>query len=68
LLHTPRGAVFSGNEVSTDTRSIEAEVRVKGKTVREQSLPFYWFVEDAGVASDSIYYCQYGGRGWRCLN
>ena len=68
LLHTPRGAIFSGNEVSTDTRSIEAEVRVKGKTVREQSLPFYWFVEDAGVASDSIYYCQYGGRGWRCLN
>lgn len=68
LLHTPRGAVFSGNEVSSDTRSIEAEVRVKGKTVKTQSLPFYWFVEDAGVASDSIYYCQYGGRGWRCLN
>lgn len=68
LLHTPRGAVFSGNEVSSDTRSIQAEVRVKGKTVRAQTLPFYWFVEDAGVASDSIYYCQYGGRGWRCLN
>ena len=68
LLHTPRGAVFSGNEVDSDTRSIQAEVRVKGKTVKAQTLPFYWFVEDAGVASDSIYYCKYGGRGWRCLN
>ena len=68
LLHTPRGAIFSATDVPTATRDLQAEVRVKGKTVTSQKLPYYWFVEDAGVASDSIYYCQYGGRGWKCLN
>lgn len=65
---TPQGTFFAstnGNE-----KTLIAQVRVKGKVIDNESqpLPYYWFIEDVGVMSDSIYYNPYGGRGWKCLN
>lgn len=68
--HTPQGIYFDSSSLMTDTRSIEAQVRVKGKVIdnNSQKLPFYWFMEHAGISSQSTYYNKYGGQGWKCLN
>lgn len=68
--YTPQGIYFDGSSLQTDTRTIEAQVRVKGKIVdpNSQKLPFYWFIEHVGITSESKYYNKYGGQGWKCLN
>ena len=68
--HTPQGIYFDATSLISDTRSIEAQVRVKGKVIDNdsQKLPFYWFVEHAGITSESTYYNKFGGQGWKCLN
>ena len=69
-LITPQGTFFDNSSLETDTKKIQAQVRVKGKVVdnNSQSLPFYWFVENVGITSQSDYYHKYGGQGWQCLN
>lgn len=68
--HTPRGIYFDNNSLPTDSKIIEAQVRVKGKVVdpQSQNLPFYWFKEDVSITQQSLYYNKYGGQGWKCLN
>ena len=68
--YTPQGIYFDVTSASSDTRILQAQVRVKGKVIdnNSQTLPFYWFIEHAGVTSDSKYYNKYGGQGWKCLN
>jgi hypothetical protein len=46
VLLTPKGYIFNANSAETDTRIIQAQVRVKGKTVdlNSQPLPIYWFI------------------------
>ena len=70
LLNTPKGYIFNDQSLDTDTRRIEAEVRIKGKTVnlKAQSLPFYWFVQNNTITAKSEKYNRYGGQGWECLN
>lgn len=67
---TLQGTYFDNNSLKSDTRSIKAQVRVKGKIAdaTSQNIPFYWFIEHAGITSDSQYYNKYGGQGWKCLN
>lgn len=68
--HTPQGIYFDSTSLISDTRSIEAQVRVKGKVIdnKSQQLPFYWFIEHVGITSESTYYNKFGGQGWKCLN
>lgn len=67
---TPKGTYFDDNDLPTDGRPLQAQVRVKGKNIDNESqrLSFYWFVENVGVTSSSTKYCSYGGQGWQCLN
>lgn len=68
--HTPQGTYFDNTSLISDIRSIEAQVRVKGKVIdnKSQQLPFYWFIEHVGITSESTYYNKFGGQGWKCLN
>ena len=68
--HTPQGIYFDSTSLISDTRNIEAQVRVKGKVIdnKSQQLPFYWFIEHVGITSESTYYNKFGGQGWKCLN
>ena len=68
LVLQPSKIVFV-NDQDAATKTIQAEVRIKGKAAdAAQKIKYYWFVEDSSVVTDSPFYCQYGGRGWRCLN
>jgi len=69
VLITPQGIYFDdSNEVTS--LNLEAEVRVKGKTMDRdsQQLKYYWFIENVGITHSSKEYCKYGGQGWKCLN
>lgn len=65
-----QGYIFTSSSLATDTRQIEAQVRVRTRAIdnSSQRLPFYWFIEDARITPNNMYYNQWGGRGWRCLN
>ena len=65
-----KGYIFNQGSLDTDTRTVQAEVRVKMRAIDNQSqnLPFYWFIENTNVVPGSTYYSQYGGQGWKCLN
>ena len=67
---TPQGVYFDNNDLDSATRTIKAQVRVKGKYINpdSQHLPYYWFVENNGITSMSEDYNNYGGQGWKCLN
>ena len=67
---TPKGTFFDDNDLDSDTREIQAQVRVKGKIVDKdsQQLKYYWFVEDIRTTTISEHFNKYGGAGWRCLN
>lgn len=67
---TPQGTFFDENDTDKSIRTIQAQVRVKGKVIdkNSQALDYYWFVENIGITSLSEYYCKYGGSGWKCLN
>ena len=70
VLITPKGYIFNKNSLSTDTREIQAQLRVKGKVVdaASQKIPFYWFIQNLSITSRSKGYSKYGGQGWQCLN
>lgn len=65
-----KGYIFNENSSSNETRPIQAQVRVLGKPIdnNSQFLPFYWFVKDVSITSSNQYYHKYGGQGWKCLN
>ena len=65
-----QGYIFTSSSLATDTRQIEAQVRVRTRAIdnSSQRLPFYWFIEDARITPNNMYYNQWGGRGWKCLN
>lgn len=65
-----KGYIFNKNSEEDDERTIQAIVRVLGKTVpnNSQGLRFYWFVRNVSVSTQSPYYTKYGGIGWKCLN
>ena len=67
---TPQGIYFDDNDLASATRTIQAQVRVKGKYINpiSQRLPYYWFIENNGITSLSEDYNVYGGQGWKCLN
>lgn len=69
-LITPQGTFFDDTSLAREEKKIQAQVKVKGKVVdnNSQNLPFYWFVENAGITSNNKYYNKYGGQGWKCLN
>lgn len=69
-LITPQGTFFDNNSLDSDVRTLQAQVRVKGKVIDNNSQPlsFYWFTENVGITSKSQYYNKYGGQGWKCLN
>lgn len=67
---TVKGTYFDDTDNDNDIRSIEAQVRVKGKIIDKssQQLFYYWFREDLTVTQSNQYYNKYGGQGWKCLN
>ena len=64
------GYIFNSNSNNNEERSIQAQVRVQGKAINNdsQKLTFYWFVQNISVTTGNPYYNQYGGIGWKCLN
>ena len=64
---TPLGGYFTEG---IDKLKLEADLRIRGKRVNysEQQVSFYWFVKDNRVDSNSPYFSEFGGPGWRCLN
>lgn len=69
-LITKKGIYFEENEAATAKRTIEAELKVKGKLISNdtKSIKYYWFKENNRINSASPFYSQYGGAGWECLN
>lgn len=67
---TPQGIYFDDNDLDSAIRTIQAQVRVKGKVIdnNSQQLTYYWFVENVGISTSSEEYNKYGGPGWKCLN
>lgn len=67
---TPQGTYFDNNDAPSATRTIRAQVRVKGKNVdnNSQDLQYYWFVENVAVTTNHPHYLKEGGRGWECKN
>lgn len=69
-LITKKGIYFEENEAATAKRSIETELKVKGRLINNdtKSIKYYWFKENNRINSASPFYNQYGGTGWECLN
>lgn len=69
-LVTPRGYIFTDTHDPSDTRTVEARLKVKGNEIElnTDNSFIYWFVENASINPQSVKYQQYGGQGWECLN
>ena len=67
---TPQGTYFDEQDLDTDTRALEAQIRIKGNAIDNdsQNVEYYWFRENNNITSKSEKYNQYGGSGWECLN
>ena len=67
---TPKGYIFTSENLDTDTRTLQAQLRAKGKIVdlKGQNVSVYWFVQNMMITSASKKYNRYGGQGWECLN
>lgn len=67
---TPQGTYFDDNDLDSATRTLQAQVKIKGKAIDNdsQSVQYYWFIENNNITNKSEYYNQYGGSGWKCLN
>lgn len=70
LLITKKGIYFEEDDAATVKKSIEAELKVKGKIVNNNTnaIKYYWFKENNKINSASPFYNQYGGAGWECIN
>lgn len=69
-IKAPQGTFFDNNDTDMAERVLEAQVKVKGKVVAEDSknIEYYWFKEDLRVLPTSKNYNPYGGAGWYCIN
>ena len=67
---TPQGIYFDNSDTNNATRTLQAQVRVKGKLVdkNSQSLEYYWFRENIGITTLHEKFNKYAGQGWECLN
>ena len=67
---TPQGTYFDENNLDSDTKTLEAQIRVKGENIdnNSQDIVYYWFRENNNITPNSEKYNQYGGTGWECLN
>ena len=67
---TPQGIYFDNTDAETASRTLQAQVRVKGKVVdkKSQMLEYYWFRENIGITTLSEKFNKYAGQGWECLN
>ena len=67
---TPQGIYFDNSDTDNTTRTLQAQVRVKGKLVdkNSQSLEYYWFRENIGITTLHEKFNKYAGQGWECLN
>ena len=65
-LLTPQDRYF--DNINTKDKTVQAQVRVKGKVVDNTDIQFYWFVESALIQANSPYYNSRGGVGWKCIN
>lgn len=70
VILTPQGTYFEEADELSSSRKLEAQVRIKGKNIdnNSQKLSYYWFIENVGVTVSSEKYCSHGGQGWQCLN
>lgn len=67
---TPQGAYFDKSHLGTEIKSLEGQVRIKGKVVNNNfnTLKYFWFIENTKVDIYHEKYNRYGGAGWACLN
>lgn len=67
---TPQGTYFDKTHLPEEKKTIEAQVRIKGRPIdnNSQSLKYYWFIENANINFMSEKYNRYGGSGWECIN
>lgn len=67
---TPQGTYFDNTHLDTDKKVIQAQVRIKGKAIDNdsQKLEYYWFIENTAITYMSEKYHRYGGPGWECIN
>lgn len=69
---TPQGIYFDDNNLDTDTKTIEAQIKIKGQNIdndsQKDSIEYYWFKENDSISSKSQKYHKIGGAGWECLN
>lgn len=67
-LTAARGYIFTADDLDTDVRTIQAELRLNEGGASSQNIPYYWFIEDSMITAASPEFNIYGGQGWRCLN
>ena len=67
---TPQGTYFDDNDLDSDIRTLQAQIRIKGNAIdnNSQLVKYYWFIENNNITNKSEKYNQYGGAGWECLN
>lgn len=67
---TPQGIYFDNTHLPNDKKSIQAQIRIKGKIADNnfQNIKYYWFIENASINFMSEKYNRYGGAGWECIN
>ena len=67
---TPQGTYFDEKDLDIDTRTLQAQIRIKGNAIDNdsQNVDYYWFRENNNITTKSEKYNKYGGSGWECLN
>lgn len=67
---TPKGYIFNEYSASDEERTMQAELRSKGRVVtfKPEDMSIYWFVENGSITTRNEKYSKYGGQGWACLN
>ena len=68
---TPQGTYFTAEDSASATKTLKAQIRIKGKIASDYSnTRFYWFRENAAVtkSTNADKYCSFGSSGWECLN
>lgn len=67
---TPQGTFFDATHGEDEEKTIQAQVRIKGKAIDNDSqrLNYCWFIENAAINYMNEKYNRYGGPGWECIN
>ena len=70
-INTAQGTYFDELNLETDTKSMKAQVIVKGNAIDDQTqqVKYFWFKENPKIYSKDLEkFNIYGGIGWECLN